>query len=273
MKTHILKRVILALLMAVTAATASAYDFYTGGIYYNRLSSTEVEVTYKNYNYNYNYYSGSVTIPSQVTCSGTTYSVTSIGDNAFYNCSGLTSVTIPNSVTSIGNKAFYDCNFLTSVTIPNSVTEIGESAFEWCFGLTSVTIPNSVTSIGSGAFNNCSGLIKSAYPDRFENPFKYLSTYYGTAIAYPSDGVIDSDGTIYNKDKTSLFFVPYDVAEFNIPGTVTTISSKSFAKCSKLTNLTIPASVTSIGDKAFYDCAGLKSVTIGNSVTTIGSSA
>ena len=92
---------------------------------------------------------GKITIPS---------SVTSIGDMAFFNCYGLTSVEIPNSVTSIGNQAFYCCTGLTSVTIPNSVTSIGVQAFYYCSGLTSVTIPNSVTSIGDYAFSNCSSL-------------------------------------------------------------------------------------------------------------------
>ena len=90
----------------------------------------------------------SVTIPN---------SVTSIG-SAFWHCTGLTSVTIPNSVTSIGASAFSGCTGLTSVTIPNSVTSIGVFAFSLCTGLTSVTIPNSVTSIGSSAFDGCSGL-------------------------------------------------------------------------------------------------------------------
>ena len=81
-----------------------------------------------------------------------------ICDGAFARCSGLTSVTIPNSVTSIGKHAFYECSSLTSITIPNSVTNIGYRAFEGCSGLTSVTIPNSVTSIGNGAFADCSGL-------------------------------------------------------------------------------------------------------------------
>ena len=85
-------------------------------------------------------------------------SVTSIGDSAFFRCSGLTSITIPNSVTSIGNYAFRNCSGLTSVTIPNSVTSIGNYAFYECSGLTSVTIPNSVTSIGEGAFYACNGL-------------------------------------------------------------------------------------------------------------------
>jgi len=85
-------------------------------------------------------------------------SVTSIGNYAFYGCSGFTSVTIPNSITSIGSSAFEDCSGLTSVTIPNSVTSIGESAFENCSGMASVTIGNGVTSIGESAFKNCSGM-------------------------------------------------------------------------------------------------------------------
>ena len=82
-------------------------------------------------------------------------SVTSIGEYAFYGCSGLTSVTIPNSVTRIGVEAFSGCSGLTSVTIPNSVTRIGYRAFQYCSGLTSITIPNSVTSISDYAFRYC----------------------------------------------------------------------------------------------------------------------
>ena len=100
-------------------------------------------------------YSGEVIIPESVEHEGTAYSVTSIGDDAFSYCSGLTSVTIPNSVTSIGWGAFRECSSLTSVTIPNSVTSIGDYAFWDCSGLTSVTISNSVTSIGFGDFTGC----------------------------------------------------------------------------------------------------------------------
>ena len=85
-------------------------------------------------------------------------SVTSIGNSAFYNCDGLTSIEIPNSVTSIGERAFAFCDGLTSIEIPNSVTSIGNYAFESCSGLTSIEIPNSVTSIGRIAFLSCSHL-------------------------------------------------------------------------------------------------------------------
>ena len=158
MKHPPILRLLATLLLALTATAASAYyyDFEVGGIYYNKNSDgTSVSVTYKDYNYNS--YSGSVTIPSQVTYNGKTYSVTAIGYQAFTCCPGLNSVKIPNSVTEIGSSAF-SCSSLTSVTIGNSVTSIGSYAFLKCSSLTSVTIPNSVTSIGSGAFSKCNSL-------------------------------------------------------------------------------------------------------------------
>ena len=110
-------------------------------------------------------YSGEIVIPESVEHEGAAYSVTTIGECAFRGCSGLTSVTIPNSVTSIGSAAFQYCSGLTSVTIPNSVTCIGDYAFSHCSGLTSVTISNSVTSIGEGAFYYCSGLTSVTIPN------------------------------------------------------------------------------------------------------------
>ena len=109
--------------------------------------------------------SGNITIPATITGGENTYTVTSIGDYAFANCSGLTSVTIPDGVTSIGNSAFLECHNLTSVDIPDSVTSIGGFAFYYCTGLTSVDIPGSVTSIGNFAFYDCTGLTSVDIPD------------------------------------------------------------------------------------------------------------
>ena len=144
-KLTIFSRAILAIaIMLCVALPTFAHDFEVDGIYYNYLDKTAktVEVTYRGSSSNvYSYeYTVSVAIPSSVTYSGTTYSVTSIGDEAFRGCSGLTSVTIPNSVTSIVKAAFYDCTGLTSITIPNSVTSIGNSAFSSCSGLTELII-------------------------------------------------------------------------------------------------------------------------------------
>ena len=159
MKQKLFGRLVaVAAVLLLSAATASAHDFEVNGIYYSINSDgTSVDVTYKGSSY-YSYdneYSGAVTIPASVTYSGKTYSVSSIGDNAFAGCSGLTSVSIGNFVTSIGESAFYSCNSLTSVSIGNSVTTIGKWAFCSCWRLTSVVIPNSVTSIGNMAFNDC----------------------------------------------------------------------------------------------------------------------
>ena len=110
-------------------------------------------------------YTGDIGIPSAFNYQSKTYSVTSIGEEAFAFCSGLTSITIGYGVTSIGGFAFKDCSGLTSVIIPTSVTEIEGSAFSGCSGLTSVTIPNRVTSIGNYAFKGCTGLTSVTIPN------------------------------------------------------------------------------------------------------------
>ena len=174
-----MKRLItqLALLIAVLCASIPAhaydYDYIVDGIYYNvNKSNRTAEVTKGDEKYK-----GSINIPESITYEGSSYSVTSIGKSAFRDCSGLTSVTIPNSVTSIGEAAFYVCSGLTSVTIPNSVTSIGEYAFGNCSGLTSVTIGNSVTSIGDIAFYGCSGLTSVTIPNSVTSIGEYA--FYG----------------------------------------------------------------------------------------------
>ena len=139
--------------------SASAYDFQVDGIYYDiNADEATVTVTNETGDSSGRSYSGEVIIPQSVAYNKKTYSVTSIGDEAFAHCYDLTSVTIPESVTTIGESAFYYCSGLTEVMIPNSVTSIGSEAFAYCNGLTSVTIGNSVSTIGDYAFAYCTGL-------------------------------------------------------------------------------------------------------------------
>ena len=140
---------------------AHAYDAYVDGIYYNLDTSAKTATVTSGYNR----YTGAVIVPSTFNYGESSYSVKVIGGAAFSYCSGLTSLTIPNSVTSIGISAFYGCSGLTSINIPNSVTSIGGGAFSGCSGLTSLTIPNSVTSIGCSAFSGCSGLTSITIPN------------------------------------------------------------------------------------------------------------
>ncbi|MBR6431638.1 MAG: BspA family leucine-rich repeat surface protein [Muribaculaceae bacterium] len=132
------------------------YSFVKDGIYYKITGTGTVSVTYKDSNYNN--YSGRVTIPASVNYDGVTYMVTKVDNLAFFGCTGLTAVTIPETVTSIGNRTFRGCTALTSITIPNSVTSIGVYAFENCTALSDVVIGSGMTSIGSSAFHGCTEL-------------------------------------------------------------------------------------------------------------------
>ena len=199
----------LFLLALLLPATAVAYDFEVDGIYYN-INGNEASVTYK-YKYSEESYSGDVTIPATVSYNGTTYSVTSIGEAAFYECSGLTSVTITNSITYIGDYAFCECSSLTSVTIPNSVTSIGEGAFADCSGLTCFEIPNSVTLIGECAFIGCSGLTSIEIPNSVttigEEAFVGCSGLTKVTCLATTPPYIASD-TFYGVTNRATLYVP-----------------------------------------------------------------
>jgi len=183
--------------------------------------------------------SGALVVPS-------TYEgkpVTSIGGSAFYVCTSLASVTIPDSVTSIGEDAFRGCSNLSSVWIPDSVTNIGNHAFAGCSSLTSMTIPDSVTSIGIRAFSGCSSL---------------TSVTIGNSVT--------SIGNWAFTGCSSLTSV-------TIGDSVTSIGDFAFTGCSSLTSVTIGDSVTSIGDWAFYDCSSLRNITFEGNAPLIGTGA
>ena len=223
---------------ATEQATTTPSVEYTYSIYDDEVTITGVTSPVR----------GNITIPS--TLEG--YPVTTIGYDAFYHCEELTGVTIPDSVTNIGAWAFAWCTSLTSVTIPDSVTSIDAWAFENCTSLTSVTIPYSATKIDYGLFNGCTSLTKISVDSR--NP------QYST----------DSNGVLYNKNKSELIQMPGGYSgDFTIPGSVTQIAEYSFYECKNLTGVTIPNSVISVGYHAFAYCENMKSATIGNSVINI----
>lgn len=203
-----------------------------------------------------------LTIPSTIDGK----SVTSIGWNAFENCTSLINVTIPNSVTYIGQEAFCGCTNLTNVIIPNSVTYIGQKAFYDCTSLTSVAIPNGVKGIGGLTFYGCTSLISVTIPNGIADIG--ILAFYGcsslTSITIPNR--VTSIGSFAFQGCSNL-------ESITIPNSVTDIGDAAFSCCTSLTNLTISDGVTSIGNCAFISCINLTSVIIPNSVTSIGDQA
>ena len=185
---------------------------------------------------------------------------------------GCKNTTIPNSVTSIGNDAFDGCSGLSSIIIPNSVTIIGDGAFSYCSSLTSISIPNSVTSIGIYAFQGCSGLTSinvdsnNRKYDSRDNCNAIIETSSNTLIAGCKNTVIPNFVTSIGKH---AFDGCSGLTSITIPTSVTSIGIGAFSWCSGLTSITIPNSVTSISNGAFWGCSGLTSITIPNSVTSI----
>lgn len=274
-----MKKSFLTIILSFIGISTWAYDVKVNGIYYNVIDKAGIaEVTYGD-----SEYTGKVSVPSSITSNGKTYAVTAIGDRAFNNCWGLSSVTLPNSIETIKDWAFSYCSLnaieipnsvstirdaafqgalLTSVSIPNSVTSLGYNAFLGCEQMESVSIPNSVKSIGSQAFRYCTKLKSVSIPNSMTGI--EWGTFSGceslTSVEFPSTLLYIGD--ISFQGCTNL-------SSIDLPNSVVGIGYDAFKNCG-LTSVSIPSSVTYIGNNAFWNCYKMTSVTLPNSLTNVG---
>ena len=254
-----------ALLTCMVSAQAQTYFEKDGLRYYvwtEAWDDNPGDVYVAKYSDEMNEYTGDIDIPATVTYTKT-YNVIGIQSQAFKDCSGLTSVTIPNSVTTIEDRAFYGCESLASITIGDGVTNISWEVFKGCESLTSVTIPNSVEYMSNNVFEKCSNLSEVTLSNKLET-IEY-STFQNceslTSITIPNK-VTEIRGSAFS-GCTSL-------TSITIPNKVTTIGSSAFQGCSELTEIILSEKLKTIENNAFYNCTSLASITIPEGVTTIG---
>lgn len=277
-----------------------AYDFKEGGISYSFYYLDNGRTLFVSRDID-NPYSGSITIPAYVIHEGYKYPVTAIGQEAFYECENLVSVTIPNSVTSIGLAAFASCTRLKSVTLSNSLKFIGKYAFSNCKSLRTITIPNSVTTIEDCAFQGCSNLttayvpktvktigidvfnkcpklnstssskIKTAYFNRIK--YRIVDDSAKTCAVTP-EKFEERNGTrnLYTSSYQGYTIIPEKVKLFNDEYTVVAIDEQAF-RGSAVTQIELPNTIKTIGLGAFHNASKLSSIEIPASVTEIGPSA
>lgn len=251
---------------ASVSASAETYGDYE----YKILDNGTVEIT------KYTGTDEKVVVPSTINGK----KVTSIGKSAFFYCTSLTSIAIPNSVTSIGESAFYECKSLTSITLPNTIISIGNGTFSYCKNLKSITIPDSVKSIGEYAFCDCASLTSIKIPDSVTSISDWaFTTCTGLTSVTIGNGVTSIGGaafngctgltsvTIPNSVKSigmNAFAGCVSVKSLTIGNNVASIESGAFTSCKSLTNVTIPDSVTSVASAAFIDCTSLTNITVGS---------
>ena len=262
----------LCMLCAMSIYAENSYDFIKDGIYYKRTSNNTVSVVNKR-PFNYNNYSGEIVIPESVYYSGKTYSVTAIGDSAFYTCLFVTKVTIPHSLITIGKDAFGICASLTDILIPSSVELIGDFAFEGCIILSSIIVEDGNTIYDSRY--DCNAIIET-------NSNTLIAGCKNTEVPYNIERI--GNGAFSFCENLDYISLPNTVKSIGdcafrlcsgldmiyIPNSVESIGSHAFHGCHKLTYLDIPNSVKSIGNAAFEDCNKITSFTLPASVEYVG---
>ena len=242
-----MKKIITSLFLVMgICCQVLAYDFVSGGIYYKITGSNTCKVTYATQSYNS--YSGNVNIPSTVSNSSITYTVTEIDSGAFALCSALGSVTLPNTIVKIDSSAFVASSLL-SINIPSSVRYIGSAAFGMT-DITTITIPDSVQFLGGGMFWNCQSLSSIT--------FNAINATHGRY--YDLDLGDYAPNMAYCTSLRSVI----------IGQNVRRIPRAFFEGATSITNVVIPDNVQTVGDSAFFGCTSLSAVQIGSSVTSLG---
>ncbi|HEY3860560.1 MAG TPA: leucine-rich repeat domain-containing protein [Verrucomicrobiae bacterium] len=200
---------------------------------------------------------------------------TSIGDSAFASCSALASMPMPATLTNIGTSAFAQSG-LTNVTIPGSVNKVGDFAFDSCGGLTNATISSGVTSIGVYAFDNCGALATVTIPSTVTNievpSFSQCGKLSAITVDPANPYYSSMNGSLFDKGQTALFrYVGSSAASFTIPESVTNLADYAFSMSTSLTNIGLPGNLALIGQSAFLDCINLTTVTLPASLWSVGS--
>lgn len=253
MKIDFIKKLFL-LLGATSALSAAAYDVHVGNGYYNLNKENQTaSLTYlvRYDSSNADAYVGDVVIPDTFECEGVIYTVASVEQRAFYSCTELTSIVLPETIMSIGANAFYDCTKLAKVQLPSKLSIINPATFLNCSSLENIELPDGLNSIGNDAFAYCSSLQKVVFPSNC------------TTIGSQSFYACTSLKELRFSDKTTeigyrAFFNCSQLTAVRLPERLNSLSVSIFEGCSNLNTVYIGGSLTSIDHYAFFECRNLQ---------------